>query len=106
MIQISQLKLKPDQGEDALKESVRQILHLRESDEFYLEIRKKSIDARKKPDIFYVYTLGVTMKDQERERKILKKNRDRNVTKPQDKRYEIPDRLSGRTRGEIGRAHV
>ncbi len=100
MIQISQLKLKPDQGEDALKESVRQILHLRESDEFYLEIRKKSIDARKKPDIFYVYTLGVTMKDQERERKILKKNRDRNVTKPQDKRYEIPDRLSGRTRGD------
>lgn len=91
MIQISQLKLRPDQGTDELFLAVRRILHLRENDEFSLEILKKSVDARKKPEIFYAYTLGVTIKNQEREKKILKKNRDRNVTQVTVKQYRIPE---------------
>lgn len=90
MLQISQIKLRPDQGGEALEGAIQKILHLRGSDEFSFEIRKKSIDARKKPEIFYVYTLAVKMKNQEREKKILKKNKDKNVSELRLVTYRVP----------------
>lgn len=90
MIQISQVKMKPGQDMKALSAAAIRILHLRENEDFDLQIRKMSIDARKKPDIYYVYTLDVTMKNQEREKKILKRNRDRNVTEGKVTVYHIP----------------
>ena len=90
MIKISQLKMKPGQGMDELSEAARRILHLRENEEFDLQILKQSIDARKKPDISYVYTLLVTMKNRDREKKILKRNKDKNVSEERQTVYRIP----------------
>ena len=90
MIKISQVKMKPGQGMDELSEAARRILHLRENEEFDLQILKQSIDARKKPDISYVYTLLVTMKNRDREKKILKRNKDKNVSEERQTVYRIP----------------
>lgn len=102
MLQISQVKMKPDSGMDALKDQVRRTLRLREDEEFCLKIRRKSIDARKKPDIFYVYTLEVILSDKEREKKVLSRNKDKNVSELTEKKYEIPhaaERKGGRPAG-------
>ncbi len=69
MIRISQIKLKPgaDEAKEKLLENkIRKILKIKENTSFCFEIVKCSIDARKKPDIFYSYTVDVSgLKEQE-----------------------------------------
>ena len=52
-----------------------------------VHIVKKSIDARKKPDLFYVYAVNVKVKE---EAALLKRNRDKNVMAITERHYEIP----------------
>lgn len=64
MIRINQIKLKagPETAEregDLLKNKIRRLLKLKEKQEFTYQIVKRSLDARKKPDIFYSYTVDV-----------------------------------------------
>ena len=73
MITIQQLKLPPDHSRQDLKRAVAKILGLSKEQSFSFEIIRQSVDARKKPDIFYVYTVDVTVSGDEK--KILKKNR-------------------------------
>ena len=70
MIQINQLKLHIDHTKTDLEKKIRKILQLKQEEQFSYEILKRSIDARKKPDIFYVYSLGVKTA---KESQILKK---------------------------------
>lgn len=98
MIQISQIKCRPDEGAEALRAKVSRILHLRREDDFSMRIRRKSVDARKKPDIFYVFTVDVTLKDPGTEQKILGRNRDRNVIRAQEVRYTLPAAGTGHGR--------
>lgn len=98
MIQISQIKCRPDEGAEALRAKVSRILHLRREDDFSMQIRRKSVDARKKPDIFYVFTVDVTLKDPGTEQKILGRNRDRNVIRAQEVRYTLPAAGTGHGR--------
>lgn len=98
MIQISQIKCRPDEGAEALRAKVSRILHLRREDDFSMQIRRKSVDARKKPDIFYVFTVDVTLKDPGAEQKILGRNRDRNVIRAQEVRYTLPEAGTGHGR--------
>lgn len=72
MIRINQIKLPPDcqDEEAALRKKAVKLLRVEPSDILSLSIVRKSIDARKKPDIFMVYTVDVKA---EQEQKIIKK---------------------------------
>lgn len=59
MIQISQIKLPVDAGKEELEQKICQILNIRKEDINHWYILKRSVDARKKPDLFYVYTVEV-----------------------------------------------
>lgn len=64
MIRINQIKLKAEpelaqkEGE-LLKNKMKRLLKLKEKQDFSYEIVKRSLDARKKPEIFYSYTVDV-----------------------------------------------
>lgn len=53
-------------------------------------ILKHAIDARKKPTLFQVYTLGVELKDAGKELKIVEQCKDSNVTLDIEKKYRFP----------------
>ncbi len=79
MLQYSQCKIdvKRD-AEEELRRFLAAHLHIQEKEITNLEIMRKSIDARKKPDLFYNYTVVFSCR---REREILKKNRkNKNLT--------------------------
>ncbi len=66
MIRIRQLKLKIPYTDTDLEKKIRKKLSLTEEDTFSWQITKKSLDARKKPDLYDVYTVEVTLPEQER----------------------------------------
>ncbi|MGN1266493.1 MAG: NAD(P)/FAD-dependent oxidoreductase [Dorea sp.] len=72
MIQISQLKLQIPHTEEKLREKVLKLLRIRENDLISFRILKKSLDARKKPQLFYVYTVEVRVKNENHLKKTLK----------------------------------
>ena len=74
MIQISQIKLQIPHTEEKLKEKVLKLLRLREKDLISFRILKKSLDARKKPQLFYVYTVEVRVRNENRIKKQIKNN--------------------------------
>lgn len=72
MIRIQQLKMPCEHTEEDLKKAVLKTLGIREEDLLSMEIRKKSLDARKKPRLFYSYVVDVKTP---LEGRILKKKR-------------------------------
>ena len=79
MLQLSQCRLHyKNNTRQALLQKTARILHIRPDDIRHLSICKRSIDARKKPEIFYSYTVCFEV---EKEREILKRNqRNKNLT--------------------------
>ncbi len=73
MIQISQIKLEIPHAENKLKEKIVKLLRIRPQDVVSFRILKKSLDARKKPQLFYVYTVDVEVKKEAEVKKLLKK---------------------------------
>ena len=63
MIKISQLKTDVNYTDDILKKKIEKELSLKHIfknvPDFSYKILRRSIDARKKPDIFYVFTVCV-----------------------------------------------
>ena len=62
MIQISQLKLQIPHTEEQLEEKIKKVLGIRKTDFLSFRILKRSLDARKKPVLFYVYTVEAEVK--------------------------------------------
>ncbi len=73
MIRITQLKLRPDEGTDILEKMIRQTLRLKKGDGISFEVLRRSIDARKKPDLYYTYTVLVRFQDPHTEKKVLQR---------------------------------
>ncbi len=71
MIRIQQLKLPVRHTEPELKARILKKLGVHEDNLISYRIRKQSIDARKKPELFYVYTVDVTV----RKESVLKKRK-------------------------------
>jgi len=65
MIRISHISLPIDETSDALRKKAAQELGLREGQLTSISIARQSIDARKKHDIRYVYTVDVTAEGEE-----------------------------------------
>ena len=81
MIRINQLKLKINHTEADLKKKIAKSLHVNEDALLACEIKKQSIDARKKPDLYFVYTVDVELKNENKKKSIGIKNNLNNVNK-------------------------
>ncbi len=83
---IRQIGLPIGHTKKQLDEKIQKTLKLPSSEEFRYTIVKRSIDARKKPDLKYVYTVEASLSDPQ---KHIKKIKDRNVSLVTPKRYQI-----------------
>ena len=76
MIRISQMKLPCGHSREALEGKIAKTLRLRGGQPFRYEIRRHSVDARKKPQLFDIYTVDVDAQmGQKAERKLIAKLR-------------------------------
>jgi uncharacterized FAD-dependent dehydrogenase len=96
MLIYHQLKLNYFHSDDDLRIKIGKLLRITDSDLISVKIVKKSIDARKKPQIYVVYSLLLEVKNEEL---ILKKVKDRNLMKYSEKTYVCP------RKGELKLAH-
>ena len=64
MIRINSLKLRYDHGPEALREAAAARLHISVRDIAELEIVRRSLDARDKTDIRYIYSVDVSIKNE------------------------------------------
>ena len=87
MIQISQIKLPIDHREEELKKAISKALKSKE--EFSYQIIKKSLDARKKDDLKYIYSVQVEIKE---EAKIIRQAKNKNVELAKEVNYEFPQK--------------
>lgn len=90
MIQINQLKVPSTINGADLTTYIAKAIHLKEDDIQSYRILKRSIDARKKPDVFYVYSVAVSLGHLEN--RVLKKNiKNANVSVYQRIQFHVPD---------------
>ncbi len=88
MIRIQQLKIHYQHTEEALRKKVCHLLHIKEEELLSYHIVRQSLDARKKPELFYVYILDVEVKN---EKKVIKNNHKADIFIPTQKFYTIPE---------------
>lgn len=99
-IRIHELKLRADHSERELLQEIQKILKWKgcvqlldpdrqtdQKDAAVCEIVRQSIDARKKPEIFYVYTVDVSV---EEPKSVVKKIKSRKVSLTDKKEYRFP----------------
>ena len=86
MIRIGQLKLKPNHTEEELFHKIAQTLRVSKEDILSYQIRKQSLDARKKPELFYVYSIDVSVANEQR---VLKKCKGNQLSVVQEKPYHF-----------------
>lgn len=90
MIKIDQLKLDISAKDNQIKNAIVKKLRIDASAIKSYKILKRSIDARKKPDLYFVYSVVVDL-DNSLESKILKKfTKDNNVNTYKPKTYILP----------------
>lgn len=87
MIRIQQLKLPLEHDHFTIENKIRHVLGLSADQEFSYEIVKRSVDARKKTQLLYVYTVDVAMSG---EGKLVKKLHKPNIQLVQHTRYHFP----------------
>lgn len=86
MIEIRRIKIpveKADRRE--LERRIMKKLRMRHVPRY--RILKRSIDARKKPDIYYIYQVGVTV---QRESEVVKKINDSSIALMEEQSYDLP----------------
>ena len=88
MIRITQMKLPVDHGSDALMKKITHILRVSRDEIERVQIVRQSLDARKKPELYLVYSVDVSLKGI-REEKIWKKVNNKNVTLTDEKGYDF-----------------
>lgn len=90
MIRVNQVKMRTNHSEEQLKRRTAELLKIPVQAICSLRIVRQSVDARKKPEIFYTYTLDITVKDED---KILRRFRgkENQVGKAPDTAYHFPE---------------
>ena len=86
MIRIRQIKMNLDSKQD-LKSKVSKLLHINENEIRNLKINKKSLDARKKDNLFYVYEVDIEV---ENEKKLLRKYKSTDIFETPNEEYLFP----------------
>lgn len=87
-LRITQLNLPVHHGPDALKKKILSALRIREQDLLSFSVRRRSVDARKKDQILFSYTVDACVKD---ERAVLKKCRNPHVSAVSETPYRAPE---------------
>ena len=77
-------------SKEVLKKKASKQLGINEKEISEVHIIKHSIDARKKPHIFQIYSLGVVLKDKSHEENVVKKCKNNNIVISQIKEYQFP----------------
>ena len=90
MIRIQQVKLPVGHTKEELKQKLLRELKLSPENLLSYELRKQSIDARKRP-VQYVYTIDVQVKEEER---VLKRAKNPKAARANVHAYQLPQRGS------------
>lgn len=85
MLRINQLRLPVGHTQEELVSRIKKILHCKEQPQ--IEIVRRSIDARKKPELYFNYILNVTVMNQQEAYKRCDK---RHVVIHEEKKYHFP----------------
>ncbi|MBQ2062369.1 MAG: FAD-dependent monooxygenase [Oscillospiraceae bacterium] len=88
MLRLDQIKLKPDQSEDALWDRAAKLLRLPRSEIRSLRVLRRAVDARE--ELTLVYTVAVETADEQR---TLRRCGDRRVSVCEPQVYELPGRV-------------
>ncbi len=86
MLKINQLKLPADHCAEQLEQEISRICNLA-ADQFSWRVVKKSIDARRKEQVLFVYTIEINIPDKKLEKKI---SRHKNIIETRPVRYQFP----------------
>lgn len=89
MIRINQIKVPLKHTQADVIHKAAAILRIAPENILSWQIRKKSIDARKKPDIMIIYTLDISVASQEN---ILKRCRNKQVQAVNEVKYKFPSK--------------
>ncbi|MCD8023596.1 MAG: hypothetical protein LUF30_11710, partial [Lachnospiraceae bacterium] len=106
VIRISELKLRVGHSKEELESEICHILRLPHAVSSAIpeyEIMRRSIDARKKPDLFYVYTIDVRLPHPQ---SIVKKLKNRHVTAVEPTTYRFSELLPAAQRSQMGRGDL
>ena len=91
MIKVSQFKMKIGHTEEALVKKLLHLLHIDAESLISYRIEKQSLDARKKPNLYYVYTIHVSIKKEDAVLKAMKnKKMSEQVSLCTNKGYSFP----------------
>ena len=90
MIRIDQVKVEVSGQEADLKQVIAKKLKVSEGEIKSLEILKKSVDARKKPIIYFVYSIIVELSNDNEKRILAKFKKDNNINSYVPKAYNMP----------------
>lgn len=85
MLRVTGIKITIDQNEIDLKKALLKKLKIKEGDLLEYRIYKESIDARKKDQLYFVYTVDVKVKNEE---KVLKNNKSKDITITPNMEYQ------------------
>lgn len=85
MIEIKGIKVPVSKDKNRLEQQIVKLLHLKKVPEY--QILKRSIDARKKPDIFYIYNIGVYLSN---EKHIVQRLNNKNIMLTDRVKYQFP----------------
>ena len=96
MLRINQCKVGINYTENDIKKKTASILRIRPEEIQQVVIRKESLDARKKPDLFYSLVLDVKVLGDEQ--KILTKCKNKDVSIGSEKVYSFPKVCNARIR--------
>ena len=92
MIRIAQLKLACGHSRADLEKRIRKALRLGEDRPLSYEIKRHSIDARKKPQLFNIYTIDADLQmGLKAEKKLVSKLRSKDVSVIVPERYQFPE---------------
>ena len=93
MIRINQLKMPLGHDRAGLLDKAARMLHVPAGEIEKLAIIKQSVDARKKPDIRYSYVvdIGIRQAGLQKEEKLVRRLKDRNVAVHKEAPYRLPE---------------
>ena len=91
MIRLNQLKLPVDHTEEQLVHKTAQSLRIPTEDILELDVVRQSLDARKKPELFYSYSIDVIVKKEEKVYKdACRRLGKANVLQTEKRKYHFP----------------
>lgn len=90
MIRIQQLKLLIPHDDEAIRKRIKKQLRLNSNQPFQHTIVRRSLDARKKPDLYYSYVVDVDLENPALEQEKLRRLQSANLFKAVNHVYEFP----------------